>query len=92
LLWRGHPNPTLDAEVYVPLVDFASFLYQSKQCHCRPGALAEVMEQLAKLYMTLTYVSDFPKEPLPARDVAGRSMAERRASARKAARDALLSH
>jgi hypothetical protein len=59
LLWRDHPNPTLDTATYIPVVDFSSFIYLAKECKFQLGELVEAIEQLAKIYMASIFTDDF---------------------------------
>jgi len=59
LLWRDHPNPTLDTGAYIPVVDFSSFIYLVKECSFHLSDLVETIEHLAKVYMTSVFTEDF---------------------------------
>jgi hypothetical protein len=59
LLWRDHPNPTLDTGTYIPVVDFSSFIYLANECKFLLGELVETIEQLAKVYMASVFTEDF---------------------------------
>lgn len=63
LLWRDNWNPSLDAPIFIPVCDFASFVFLYERFAGDPARIHRVVSELSKIFFASVYAPhDLPIE------------------------------